>query len=123
MRTLNGLQRIERLSGGRTGRSAGNTAEGFENHLREACSRHGVRLTGHAGRRMVSRKLEVSEQEVEKISEAMKNVEAKGGGKSAIFMDGKVFLADIRNRSIITAIEQDKEGERVFTGIDSAVFV
>lgn len=123
MNSLHSLSRAQRLPGSGLNKSSGKPGESFESHLREVCCRKGVRLTGHAEKRMLSRKLQVSEEELEKISEAMKNVQKKGGGKSAIFLDGKIFLADIRNKSIITAIESGKDRERVFTGIDSAIFV
>jgi flagellar operon protein len=121
--SLNSLNRAQRLPGSGLNRSTVKSRDSFKNHLREACSRHGVQLTGHAEKRITSRKLKVSEKELEKLSEAMNNVQKKGGGKSAIFLDGKVFLADVRNMSIITAIESGDDKERVFTGIDSAIFV
>jgi len=95
----------------------------FSKFLREACERKSIKLSAHAEERITQRGIPVGNDEIEKLSAAMESVAEKGGSKAAILCHNTVFIADVSDRAIITALDKDNVSELVFTGIDSAVVI
>ncbi len=82
-----------------------------------------VVFSAHARERIQSRKIELGEEDLHKIEDAIDQVKAKGS-RSSLLMFGEVaLLASVTNRTIITAVDRAEEGEQIFTGIDSAVIL
>ena len=59
----------------------------------------------------------------EALSEAMDKADAKGAKESLMLYKDIAFIASIRNRTLITAVDPRDSKENVFTNIDSAVIV
>ena len=78
-------------------------------------------FSAHARERMESRQISFREEDIDKITEAVNAVEAKGGRSSLLLYGEIALLANIPNRTIITAVDGAGEREQIFTGIDSAV--
>lgn len=95
---------------------------GFARALDEARRLQEARLSKHAAERIDGRGMRVSEEDLSKVSDAMRRIAEKGGTRSAVFCNGNVFITDSRNMAIVTAMRAG-DGGRIFTGIDSAVFV
>ncbi len=51
----------------------------------------------------------------------MDKAAAKGARESLILMDNLALVVSIRNRTVITAVDEKRMKEHVFTNIDSAV--
>ncbi len=109
-----------------TGRTAaGRTAGGADFHkaLLEAHRRGGdVRLSAHAQQRIKERNLFLSPGDMERVSKAADRLAGKGGREALVVMDSMGLILDVRNRTVVTAIERQGLRENVFTNIDSAVF-
>ena len=102
----------------------GRAASGdFSQMLREACEKKLIKLSVHAEERIAQRGITVGADDIEKLSVAMESVAEKGGSKAAILYHNTVFIADVGDRAIITALDKDNVSEMVFTGIDSAVVI
>jgi flagellar operon protein len=95
----------------------------FDGCLKKACIERDLRISGHAEERIKQRNIEIGVEDLEKISKAMRLVAEKGGAKPAIFCRDLVFIADARDRAIITAMSSGDRDERILTGIDSAVVI
>jgi len=81
-----------------------------------------IKFSNHAMKRLESRKIQLSEEEIAKIQDAVEKAEAKGSRDSLILMNNTAFIVNIPNRTVVTAIEVENSNENVFTNIDSVVF-
>jgi flagellar operon protein len=122
MSRVHGIAERPRIRTGDSGVNRPGSGNAFQNCLRDACASQNLKLSGHAEQRIVQRGLRIDASDLEKVSRAIERVAEKGGAKSAIFMKDLVFIADARERAIITAMSSNNEDNHVFTGIDSAVF-
>ena len=93
----------------------------FDKFLKEACAKKAIKLSNHAEERMRQRQMILGQDDIAKISDAITKVVEKGGSKAAIMYRDMVFVTDVNDRAIITAIGKNEMKEHVFTGIDSAV--
>ncbi|MBI5807972.1 MAG: flagellar protein [Ignavibacteriales bacterium] len=107
----------EEITQKRVGREAANQ---FEAIFKEELEK--VKFSNHALKRLESRNIQLSENEILKIQDAVEKAEAKGSRDSLVLMDKTAFIVNIPNRTVVTAIEVANSNENVFTNIDSVVF-
>lgn len=81
-----------------------------------------VKFSNHALKRLESRNIQLGENELAKIQDAVEKAEAKGSKDSLVMMDSTAFIVNIPNRTVVTAIDVVNSSENVFTNIDSVVF-
>ena len=81
-----------------------------------------VRFSTHAQKRLQSRQINLSEESVNRLSEAVDKAEKKGGQSSLVLVDDLAFIVNVRDRVVVTALDTNQRGEGVFTQIDSVVF-
>lgn len=81
-----------------------------------------IKFSNHALKRLESRNIQLGENEISKIQDAVEKAEAKGSKDSLVLMDKTAFIVNIPNRTVVTAIEVANSNENVFTNIDSVVF-
>ncbi|MCH4888725.1 flagellar protein [Acidaminobacter sp. JC074] len=82
-----------------------------------------VKLSKHAKARLEQRNISLTEADMKKIDEAIDKADKKGIKDALILMDNKAFVANIKNKTIITASTNEQLKENVFTNIDGAVIV
>ena len=82
-----------------------------------------VKFSAHARARLHSRGVELSDEKVQAISEAIDKAEAKGAKESLILADEAAYVVSVKNRTVITAFDRDNLRDGVFTAIDSAVIL
>lgn len=88
----------------------------FEEELKK------VKLSSHATKRLETRNISLSEVEMNRLQDAVKMAENKGAKDSLVMMDDTAFIVNIPNKTVVTALPIEKNGENVFTNIDSVVF-
>jgi flagellar operon protein len=81
-----------------------------------------VKFSNHALKRLESRNIQLSDNSINKIQNAVEKAELKGAKDSLIMLDDTAYVVNIPNRTVVTAIELNKTNENVFTNIDSVVF-
>ena len=86
-------------------------------------SADGIKLSGHAADRIRQRGLDVSETDLTKLSEAVTKADAKGAKDTLFLMDDNAFLVNIKNRVVVTVMDQQKLKDDIFTNIDSVAIV
>ena len=102
---------------------AGGTS--FRDVLRQSEPLQGepLKFSAHAMQRLQSRNITLTPQDVEKMNSMADKAAAKGA-KQSLFMMGDVgMVVSIKNRVVITAVDQDSMKENVFTNIDSAAII
>jgi flagellar operon protein len=81
-----------------------------------------LKFSNHANKRIESRELELSSEDMNKLQDAVNKAEAKGAKDSLVMMDSRAFIVNIPNKTVITALDVQKSSENIFTNIDSVVF-
>lgn len=84
---------------------------------------HGVRLSTHAAKRLSERSLDMDGGEFFKIKNAMTKLRDKGSQDSLVITGKAAYIVDVKNNTIVTAIDKNKMADNVFTKIDSTIFV
>lgn len=81
-----------------------------------------VRLSAHAAERIRQRNIEFTQADMSRLSQAADRLSAKGGREALVVIDSVGVILDVKNRTVVTAIERADLQDNVFTNIDSAVF-
>lgn len=81
-----------------------------------------VRFSNHAQKRLESRDIQLSDENVNRLSNAIDKAEKRGGKNSLVMVDDLAFIVNVRDRLVVTALDAGHRGEGVFTQIDSVVF-
>jgi flagellar operon protein len=89
----------------------------------QVADQSGIKFSAHALKRLESRDITLSHQEMTLLKDAVNRAEAKGAKESLILMDQMALVVSIKNRTVITAVDNSSLKENVFTNIDSAVIV
>ena len=80
-----------------------------------------LKFSKHASERLVSRNIDLSESQKERLNQAVKAAEAKGIKESLVMMDNLAFIVNVKNNTVITAVAGGEE--KIFSNIDGAVVV
>ncbi|MEX2462209.1 MAG: TIGR02530 family flagellar biosynthesis protein [Paenibacillaceae bacterium] len=82
-----------------------------------------VHLSHHAEQRLEQRGIQLQPEQLAKIESAIDKAAAKGAKDSLILFKDMAFIVNIKNRTIVTAMDSSSMQDNVFTQIDSAVVV
>ena len=82
-----------------------------------------IKFSKHASKRRSNRNIDISNKEIERLEDAFKKANANGIKDALILMDNKAFIANIKNKTIITSVEKEALKQNVFTNIDGAVII
>ncbi|WP_448589247.1 TIGR02530 family flagellar biosynthesis protein [Thermodesulfobium sp.] len=82
-----------------------------------------INLSNHASKRLESRGISLSPQDISRMNAAMEKLSKKGSKESLVLMDNKAFVVNPKSKTIITAVSQEKLKDNVFTNIDSAIIL
>lgn len=83
----------------------------------------GVRFSAHASERLAQRKIALSEGDLERISGAADKAAAKGSRESLFLLDDLGLIVNVKNRTVLTAIDPARMREGIVTNIDSTVII
>jgi len=81
-----------------------------------------VRFSNHAQKRLQVRNININDDGLARLANAVDKAEKRGGKESLIQMDNLSFIVNIKERLVVTALDEQSRGEGVFTQIDSVVF-
>lgn len=80
-----------------------------------------VRFSKHANQRLESRNITLSKEQMERLNYGVSRARDKSINESLVMMDDLAFIVNVKNNTVVTALEQDEDS--VFTNIDGAVIV
>lgn len=115
------LQPAQTVQASGTAAKAKSGTSDFESVLREKLSASELKFSGHALKRLQSRGISLTGEQMDRLVEAVNRVEAKGGRESLVLLDDVAMVVSVKNRTVITAVDREGLKENVFTNIDSAV--
>jgi flagellar operon protein len=81
-----------------------------------------VKISKHAQMRMEMRNVNLTQTQRQKLSDAIDKAQDKGVKDTLIVMERMAFVVNVKNRTVITAMNSAEMRENVFTNIDGAVF-
>jgi flagellar operon protein len=105
----------------KAGSEAGKSS--FAEILGEKLPAKGLKFSQHAQERLQSRGIKLSETDVKKLENAVDDVGKKGGRESLVMLGNAAFVVNVKNRTVITAMDKAGMQGNVFTNIDSAVML
>lgn len=82
-----------------------------------------LKFSAHAKERLSMRNINLSPEDMARMTDAVNKAAAKGARQSLLVMDHQAFIVSVTNRTVITALDGSSMKENVFTNIDSAVIV
>lgn len=82
-----------------------------------------LKLSNHAAKRLEQRGIELMTEQMQQIGTALDKAAAKGAKESLILMKDMAFIVNVKNRTVVTAMDSESMKDNVFTQIDSAVII
>jgi len=79
------------------------------------------KFSKHAVNRLSERNIEISEGLMERLSAGMQAAGQKGINESLVMVDQLAFIVNVKNQTVITALDGNETDQNVFTNIDGAV--
>lgn len=99
------------------------TDKTFKELLDELSITKQIKISKHAQQRIMSRNIKLTSNDFEKINKALNKAMEKGVKDSLILMDKVALVVSVKNRTVITAVDEKNLKENVFTNIDGAVII
>ncbi|AGL01652.1 TIGR02530 family flagellar biosynthesis protein [Desulfoscipio gibsoniae] len=104
--------------------SPGKQIESFQDYLSQSLTdAKQVKLSAHAKQRMIERNIVLNQTDWHKINNAINKAENKGARNSLLIHGELALIVSVKNRTVISAMDEVSMKEHVFTNIDSAVII
>jgi flagellar operon protein len=108
--------------------SGAQPAPGFQDLLKEKIGPQPVDLevsklkfSNHAVDRMRSRGISLEPEELIKLEQAVDKAQKKGSKETLILSGDSAFIVNVKNKTVVTAMDRQLMKENVFTNIDSTI--
>jgi flagellar operon protein len=82
-----------------------------------------LKLSSHASQRLSERQIKIDPQTWAKVNDAVDRAEAKGIEDTLVLTSDAALIVNVKNRTVITAMDKGSLTGNVFTNIDGAVIV
>jgi flagellar operon protein len=80
-----------------------------------------VKFSKHASMRLNDRNIELSEEQLERLNDGTQKASEKGINESLVLVDDLAFIVNVKNNTVVTAMDQTETKKNIFTNIDGAV--
>ena len=101
------------------------TSEGlsFEEVLQKQQQTGNLKFSKHAANRLNDRNIELTSEQLERLSDGTRKAGEKGIRESLVLVDELAFIVNTGSNTVITAMDQAETKENIFTNIDGAVII
>ena len=82
-----------------------------------------LKFSNHAIERMNSRGIGMEGDLMTRLNKAVEKADAKGSKEALILSQDAAFIVNIKNKTVVTALDRDMMKENVFTNIDSTIVI
>lgn len=103
--------------------SAQGSKNSFAQQLQQKLQEPELKFSQHARVRLEERGIDLSTELIDRLNDGMKKAQVKGSKESLLLMEGLAFVVSVKNKTVITAMEQKSLSDQVITNIDSAVIL
>ncbi len=90
---------------------------------RELAENRDLVFSKHAQQRLYSRGIELSDNQLQNIADAVDRAHTKGSRETLVLTDDVALVVSVTNRTVVTAFDRDNLRDGVVTSIDSAVII
>lgn len=80
-----------------------------------------LHFSKHAAARLSDRQIELTDDQLGRLQTGTQKAGAKGINESLVLVDDLAFIVNIKNNTVVTALDSTKADESVYTNIDGAV--
>ena len=96
----------------------------FQNILEEQIQQEQkLQFSKHAALRLQQRKIQLSKEQLQKLEQGIETAKSKGIKDSLMVLENMAFVINIKNKTVVTALDYSKAEETVFTHIDGALIL
>lgn len=81
----------------------------------------GVKFSNHAIERMQSRGVSFNKGDLDRLNQAVDKASAKGSKDTLVLMNDAALIVSVKNKTVVTVMDQAALKENVFTNIDSTI--
>ena len=82
-----------------------------------------LKFSKHADLRLAQRNISLTDEQIQRLNEGAKKAGEKGINESLVIMDDLTFIVNVKNSTVVTAMDKESSKENVFTNIDGAVII
>lgn len=82
-----------------------------------------LKFSKHANERLASRNIDISKEQMTRLLSGTKQANEKGINESLVIVDNLAFIVNVKNKTVITAMDQNHSVDNVYTNIDGAVII
>ena len=82
-----------------------------------------LKFSKHATGRLNDRGIELSNEQMERLSDGVKKAGQKGIKDSLVIVDQLAFIVNVPNNTVVTAMDSTETNDNVFTNINGAVIM
>ncbi|MFP4661040.1 MAG: TIGR02530 family flagellar biosynthesis protein [Halanaerobiales bacterium] len=82
-----------------------------------------IKFSKHAQNRLVSRNINLSNQDLDQLANGVQKAADKGSKDSLVMVNNVAYVVSVENKTVVTAVDDGSMNDKVFTNIDSAVFM
>lgn len=82
-----------------------------------------LRFSGHAADRLAQADRRLNEQELTEVSGAVDRAASKGSRDALILLSDLALVVNVKSRTVITAVPEERMRQNAFTQIDCVVLI
>ena len=82
-----------------------------------------LKFSKHASARLSERNISLTGSQLDRLNAGTQAAGEKGINESLVLMDQLAFIVNVKNQTVVTAMDQRETMQNVFTNIDGAVIV
>lgn len=89
----------------------------------ELLKEQSVKFSHHAEERLRQRGIQLEPEQLSKLQSAIDKAATKGAKDALMLLGGTALIVNIKNRTVVTAMDDASMKEHLFTQIDSAMII
>lgn len=82
-----------------------------------------LKFSKHANARLADRNIKLTTEQVARLQEGVIKAREKGIQESLVMLDNLSFIVNVKNDTVVTALDNQSSDQKIFTNIDGAVIV
>lgn len=82
-----------------------------------------LKISKHASQRISQRNISISDTEWQKIEDKLTLAKEKGLNDSLFLTENAALIVNVKNSTVITALDRQEAGQQIFTNIDGAIII
>ena len=83
----------------------------------------GLKFSKHTCMRLAERNINLTENQVNRLKQGAVKASEKGMKESLVMVDQIAFIVNVKNNTVITAMDQSNDTETIVTNIDGAIII